>query len=1254
MYTSRLAVDTKVKSASGPHSAKSRSNKENLAQSTAVSNGKQRPRSGSNASTSSSVSASTNASTSSLAPPKSFHGMASQSHPQPVSPSQDETVRIGPEYVLAMHDYEPQQSNTTCLSFRTGQVIHVLNRDASGWWDGELEGRRGWFPSNYVNVDFGKSRTQAVQPQRAQHQYTPSVVSWATASSRKQHSRQPSAEGFSADPIHYSTPLMIPMVHGLSLLQNAVRTNRVTHFQPSAACIIACVRRILNTTETINRDAPVLRRFPVLARVRSELLTTLAKLVSQARQASEENLSHTELANEIAEMLKTGGLVFSHVRRFVAIAVQCGIELPQEPDDEDGSSPTEARTWGSADEAGGGGVPSMSPNGRTPTQQRQWEKSKAPPSPTSMRAKSMVNLRNGPSAQSAAPLSRTSSAQVPGKPSGIRERVFTRHKPESSIGSTSSSSSFSSQGSSGALSPPLFPSGPTTSIQVLDALRYTHDQYLSTIAAFIGHAHSYSRSSHASNTGHLYELTREIVRMVERVLTIVVAVMSHPEIPTHRVNNLRSVNEGLYTVASTLTDSIRRLTIPLAPTMSEEEEKAALIRSATGALKAGADCVSAVKVCLNRAGGERSFIIDLPYEDGRIPQPQPLQQNNTARGVLNKATSMSALHGYRLSRAHTQEDEEDVTIHPGPSNLVARSREFSSGSDNSRASKTSWAQSVDTAATSPDDHRPPPLSFSRAAVEPDLPSPVSFTRTDDDRTTWEGSMGAHGGGVAVLEENVANGELPAVSLGFDQDPANWMYTHDYSLEDVAYNNEGHLVGATLEALVEKMTSHDAVVDPAFLAVFFMTFRLFTSPTELVDAIIARYNLVPPRNESLSIDELRLWQHKKGLPVRLRVANLMKGWVEVYWRPGVDDPVLPTVTTWVKEALRGYFPGPAQRLLESLEMRKQQTEMAKADPRLLRSPPNVPIPTSGLPSDIPRPNMTKTLLVALRKKDYTNISVTDFDALELARQITVMECTLYCAIQPEEILEAGQQDGARVRVNVNVKAVTSLSTVITGWVAESILNEQDLKKRTLLIKFFIKVADRCTSLNNYSTSRSILAALDSSTIARLRQTWAGVPQKSKTQLESLRKLADHGRNYHEYRSRLRNTSPPAVPFLGNYLHVLGLYLTDITFCREGNASHRFSPLNDKKKLLNFNKYHKLARIVQDMQRFQMSYNLKAILEVQDYLNVSFENSKHNGDFQDLYRRSLLVEPKQPADTAPTGDMRQLFNWATRSQSATAPS
>lgn len=42
-------------------------------------------------------------------------------------------------------------------------------------------------------------------------------------------------------------------------------------------------------------------------------------------------------------------------------------------------------------------------------------------------------------------------------------------------------------------------------------------------------------------------------------------------------------------------------------------------------------------------------------------------------------------------------------------------------------------------------------------------------------------------------------------------------------------------------------------------------------------------------------------------------------------------------------------------------------------------------------------------------------------------------------------------------------------------------------------------------------------------------------------------------------------------------------------------------------------------------------------------------RYDGFF--FFSSSLLVEPKQPADTVPMSDMRQLFNWATRSQSTT---
>jgi hypothetical protein len=286
-----------------------------------------------------------------------------------------------------------------------------------------------------------------------------------------------------------------------------------------------------------------------------------------------------------------------------------------------------------------------------------------------------------------------------------------------------------------------------------------------------------------------------------------------------------------------------------------------------------------------------------------------------------------------------------------------------------------------------------------------------------------------------------------------------LLSHDYSLEDVAYNKDGVLVGASLECLVEKMTPHDNIVEPAFSAVFFMTFRMFSTPQELVASVIERYNLLPPAG--LSDEDLYVWQQRKGVPVRLRIANFLKLWLETYWRSGTDDAVLGTLMAFTRDALAVMFPNPSQRVMELIILRSQQTNSI-ISPRADRSKDaGMPLnpPSAGPSSDIPRPIMTKTLLTQLRARGFGIISPLDFDALELARQLTLMESKLYCAITAEEILEAGKEAPRGVATpNPNVKGVTSLSTAITGWVAESILDETDAKKRTALVKFFIKLAD----------------------------------------------------------------------------------------------------------------------------------------------------------------------------------------------------
>uniref|UniRef100_A0A4W4GWD3 Rho guanine nucleotide exchange factor (GEF) 7b n=1 Tax=Electrophorus electricus TaxID=8005 RepID=A0A4W4GWD3_ELEEL len=43
-----------------------------------------------------------------------------------------------------------QQSNEDELCFNKGDVIQVTRQEEGGWWEGTLNGKTGWFPSNYV------------------------------------------------------------------------------------------------------------------------------------------------------------------------------------------------------------------------------------------------------------------------------------------------------------------------------------------------------------------------------------------------------------------------------------------------------------------------------------------------------------------------------------------------------------------------------------------------------------------------------------------------------------------------------------------------------------------------------------------------------------------------------------------------------------------------------------------------------------------------------------------------------------------------------------------------------------------------------------------------------------------------------------------------------------------------------------------------------------------------------------------------
>ena len=57
-------------------------------------------------------------------------------------------VATGAEQVRALYAYAATQDDE--LGFEAGDLITVVNKDKEEWWSGELNGKTGVFPANYV------------------------------------------------------------------------------------------------------------------------------------------------------------------------------------------------------------------------------------------------------------------------------------------------------------------------------------------------------------------------------------------------------------------------------------------------------------------------------------------------------------------------------------------------------------------------------------------------------------------------------------------------------------------------------------------------------------------------------------------------------------------------------------------------------------------------------------------------------------------------------------------------------------------------------------------------------------------------------------------------------------------------------------------------------------------------------------------------------------------------------------------------
>jgi hypothetical protein len=472
------------------------------------------------------------------------------------------------------------------------------------------------------------------------------------------------------------------------------------------------------------------------------------------------------------------------------------------------------------------------------------------------------------------------------------------------------------------------------------------------------------------------------------------------------------------------------------------------------------------------------------------------------------------------------------------------------------------------------------------------------------------------------------------------------------IHELMFNKEGQVTGGSLPALIERLTTHESAPDAVFVSTFFLTFRLFCTPLKLAESLIDRFEYV---GES---------PHIAG-PVRLRVYNTFKGWLESHWNDSTDRSALRHIIAFAEGKLRSTLPHAGHRLVD---LTARLSVDRPGVPRLMSAmgKTNTSI-TQYVPPDtpIPQPMISKgqqSLLTAF-KNGISTPTILDFDPLEIARQLTIRQMTTFCSIHPEELLSSQWMKNGGVDAP-NVKAMSSMSTDLSNLVADTILQYSEIKKRAAVIKQWIKVASQCLELHNYDGLMAIICSLNSSTISRLRKTWDLISPKRKTLLRTLQKLVEPSQNNKVLRSRLHDHVPPCLPFLG-------MYLTDLTFVDIGNPATKQLAVGKEAEdnrasgltVVNFDKHTRTAKIIGDLQRFQIPYRLTEVSDMQDWIAAQI-NKVREGDQGNVqityYRKSLLLEPREttprtPVDPPAPGTIAlvpsrdNLFGWMSRDRS-----
>ncbi|KAJ5363944.1 uncharacterized protein N7496_009657 [Penicillium cataractarum] len=510
------------------------------------------------------------------------------------------------------------------------------------------------------------------------------------------------------------------------------------------------------------------------------------------------------------------------------------------------------------------------------------------------------------------------------------------------------------------------------------------------------------------------------------------------------------------------------------------------------------------------------------------------------------------------------------------------------------------------------------------------------------------------------------------------------------------SNSSAEFGLSFDELVDRLVALPmSKQDSKFSAIFLCLYRKFAAPATLLNALISRFE----KNESSNVDQLA------RMADQLRLLNVIASWASEYPGDFANLKTKKRINEFVTTLEKSHFYMFAAKEIGSyLDTNAEDDdigwafsdgevdESAFTETFFDNSGRSSPVPfmtgtydddeddeveedpiyssmsaldlsegphestsrlsgTLSISSNTDKPSSTMNqsftlLTVEAAQKEALRLEMTGRTSLskiqwryfmetpdeEFARELTRIDWIMYNSFRPRDLVRHVSISGVdkdKIRSLQNVNRMIKQFNHVAFFVASMILLRDKPKHRARCLEKFMSIAVKLRRQNNYNALGAVIAAINGTPVHRLTQTRELIPVASQKEFMRLVILMSTSRSHSAYRLAWDNSFSERIPFLP-------LHRRDLVSAEEGNRTF----LGESKSRINWKKFEVMGEVVIGIQRSQKSPHPQA--QKYDDVERLILDSKLSGDEEDLYARSLQLEPSTGGETG-----RKKFAWLPRS-------